>query len=33
MNTKYLIITKELRYNRIKIGVTEKLCSVVGYEP
>lgn len=32
MNTKYLIITKELRYNRIKIGVTEKLCSVVGYE-
>ena len=33
MNTKYLIITKELRYNRIKIGVVEKLCSVVGYEP
>lgn len=33
MNTKYLIITKELRYNRIKIGVTEKLCSVAGYEP
>lgn len=33
MNTKYLIITKELRYNRIKIGVTEKFCSVVGYEP
>lgn len=33
MNTKYLIITKELRYNRIKIGVTEKLCGVVGYEP
>lgn len=33
MNTKYLIITKELRYNRIKIGVTEKLCSAVGYEP
>ena len=30
---KYLIITKELRYNRIKIGVIEKLCSVVGYEP
>ena len=33
MNVKYLIITKELRYNRIKIGVVEKLCSVVGYEP
>lgn len=33
MNTKYLIITKELRYNRIKIGVIEKLCSVAGYEP
>lgn len=33
MNTKYLIITKELRYNRIKIGVIEKLCGVVGYEP
>ena len=33
MNMKYLIITKELRYNRIKIGVTEKLCGVVGYEP
>ena len=33
MNIKYLIITKELRYNRIKIGVVEKLCSVVGYEP
>lgn len=33
MNTKYLIITKETRYNRIKIGVIEKLCSVVGYEP
>ena len=33
MNVKYLIITKELRYNRIKIGVIEKLCSVVGYEP
>lgn len=33
MNTKYLIITKELRYNRIKIGVIEKLCSAVGYEP
>lgn len=33
MNMKYLIITKELRYNRIKIGVIEKLCRVVGYEP
>lgn len=33
MNMKYLIITKELRYNRIKIGVIEKLCGVVGYEP
>lgn len=33
MNVKYLIITKELRYNRIKIGVVEKLSSVVGYEP
>lgn len=33
MNTKYLIITKELRYNRIKIGVIEKLCNVAGYEP
>lgn len=33
MNMKYLIITKELRYNRIKIGVIENLCSVVGYEP
>lgn len=33
MNMKYLIITKELRYNRIKIGVIEKLCSVAGYEP
>lgn len=33
MITKYLIITKELRYNRIKIGVVEKLCGIAGYEP
>ena len=33
MNTKYIIVTKELRYNRIKIGVSVKHSSIIRYEP
>lgn len=33
MNTKYIIVTKELRYSRIRIGVSVKHCSIIRYEP